>query len=352
MRHPYFHRAVQEAFTQFIPSDEQVPYFIFFDVPPAEIDVNIHPTKTEIKFENEQAIWQILLAAIRESIGRFNAIPTIDFDTKGRPADIPVFNPDSTSHPSAPSIHLNPSFNPFTSSSPNPSADGSAADASPHRTPIPRDWQSLYEGATASPSVLPFPSDEGSIDAPLSSLLQYRGQYILMPVDNGLMFIDQHRAHLRILYDHYLAQLSSSNGVTQGLLFPDIIHLAVTDAVTFDAIQTDLHALGFEVSALGGDTFAINGLPAGLEGVDPQRLLLDLLASVAERGSLDTEAIHGRLALTLARAAAIPVGQVLSSLEMQDITNQLFATSSPHYTPDGHSVTALLQQETIEKLFK
>ncbi len=166
------------------------------------------------------------------------------------------------------------------------------------------------------------------------------------------MFIDQHRAHLRILYDRYLAQLTASNGVTQGLLFPDIVHLSASDAATLDAIQPDLHALGLEVNSLGGDSVAIHGLPAGLEGVDPQRLLLDLLASVAERGSLDSEAIHGRLALTLARAAAIPAGQVLSNIEMQDLVEQLQATATPSITPDGHPVSAILPQETIDKLFK
>ena len=369
MRHPYFHRAVQEAFTRLLPADQQVPYFIYFDVPPAEIDVNIHPTKTEIKFENEQAIWQILLAAVREALGRFNAIPTIDFDTEGRPADIPVYNPNNTTPPpAAPTITLNPSFNPFRPTperlSPRPPYQGGSEYPSsslpfndPSHRSVPRDWESLYP----DPSMITSP--EAEVTAPSligrtggesagSSLFHYRGQYILLPVEDGLLFIDQHRAHLRILYDRYLALLTSTGGTTQGLLFPDIVHLSVADATTLDAIQSDLHALGLEVSALGGDTFAVNGLPAGLEGVDPQRLLLDLLASVAERGSLDAEAVHGRLALTLARAAAIPVGQVLSPLEMQDLINQLFASSSPHYTPDGHSITAILPQETIDKLFK
>ena len=166
------------------------------------------------------------------------------------------------------------------------------------------------------------------------------------------MFIDQHRAHIRILYDRYLSQLTASPGVTQGLLFPDVVQLSATDATTLDAIQGDLHALGLEVSSLGGDTYAINGLPAGLEGVDPQRLLLDLLAAVAERGSLDAEALHGRLALTLARAAAIPTGQVLSPLEMQDIIEQLFASTTPNYTPDGRPIVVILPQDNIEKLFK
>ncbi len=338
MRHPYFHRAVQEAFTQILPADQQVPYFIYLEVPPAEIDVNIHPTKTEIKFENEQAIWQILLAAVRESLGRFNAIPTIDFDTEGRPTDIPVFNPSAPQHHVAPpTVKIDTTYNPFTSM------------ATPSPSPQPAAPMQDFSGFNHSfdlPAAPVFPEEN------YVPLIQYRGQYILQSVESGLMFIDQHRAHIRILYDRYLTQLTSSPGVTQGLLFPDVVHLSLTDATTLDAIQPDLHAIGLDVSSLGGDTFAINGLPAGLEGVEPQKLLLDLLASVAERGSLDTDAIHGRLALTLARAAAIPSGQVLSLLEMQDITTQLFASSNPNYTPDGHIITAVLQQDIIDKLFK
>ena len=386
MRHPYFHRAVQEAFTQFVPADQQVPYFIYFIVPPAEIDVNIHPTKTEIKFENEQAIWQILLAAVREALGRFNAIPTIEFDTEGRPADIPVFNPNVKTHPAAPSVHINPDFNPFeqdtqTHPQPLPWREGSSpvpsltTQSHPQQThPQPLPWR---EGSSPSLSLTtrqPLPSLTGGVGGGSvgggsfaggsfadgsfaggsfsSSFLQYRGQYILTTVESGLMFIDQHRAHIRILYDRYLSQLTASPGVTQGLLFPDVVQLSATDATTLDAIQGDLHALGLEVSSLGGDTYAINGLPAGLEGVDPQRLLLDLLAAVAERGSLDAEALHGRLALTLARAAAIPTGQVLSPLEMQDIIEQLFASTTPNYTPDGRPIVVILPQDNIEKLFK
>lgn len=352
MRHPLFHRAVQEAFQRLIPADEQVPYFIYFDVPPAEIDVNIHPTKTEIKFENEQAIFQILLAAVREALGRFNAIPTIDFDTEGRPADIPIFNPNdpTTTDVAAPRIRINTTFNPFEDTTARASTFDEHPDSSILDTfSNPRSFDGSFSTTAITPSQDEQQTGNSVAPEPLS---QYRGQFILATVDSGLMFVDQRRAHLRILYDRYLAELTASPGVTQGLLFPDIVHLSTTDATTLEAIQTDLHALGLEVSALGGDSYAINGLPAGLEGVNPQRLLLDLLASVAERGTLDTEAIHGRLALTLARAAAIPIGQVLSPLEMHDIMNALFTSSSPNYTPDGHPIIVILPQDHIDRLFQ
>ena len=361
MRHPYFHRAVQEAFARLIPSDEQVPYFIYFDVPPAEIDVNIHPTKTEIKFENELAIWQILLAAVREALGRFNAVPTIDFDTEGRPADIPVFNPldtDRTKPVQPPTVNLDPTFNPFKSPdrpTPDPSREGGeswrADPFSAHRNKVPQNWESLYTGS--SPLEDQLPSLTGGVGGGSSSpILQYRGTYMVTAVENGLMFIDQHRAHIRVLYDRYINQLESAPLPSQRYLFPEVMELSPADAATFADIEPQLQRFGFDVNDLGGGAISIVGYPSGLEGVDIQRLLAELLAAVADRGALTAEQLFGKMLLTLARAAAIPVGQVLSQAEMHDLVEQLFATSSPNYTPDGHLIVSILPQDTIEKLFK
>ena len=425
MRHPYFHRAVQEAFARLIPSDEQVPYFIYFDVPPADIDVNIHPTKTEIKFENEQAIWQILLAAVREALGRFNAVPTIDFDTEGRPADIPVFNPLDTSRQAplqAPTVKVDPTFNPFRPT-PDPSRQGGeswhADSFSAHRNKVPQNWESLYTGSSPLERPTPDPSRQGgeswradgfpnsnkppqnwetlyqdlsqpedqlpsltgseginglTLHQDLSqpedqlpsltggvgggsagsfvSFLQYLGTYMVTAVESGLMFIDQHRAHIRILYDRYINQMGSTPLPSQHYLFPEVMELSPADAATFAEIEPQLQHLGFDVNDLGGGAISIIGYPAGLDGVDIQRLLVELLAAVADRGTLTVEQLFGKMALTLARAAAIPVGQVLSQTEMHDLVEQLFATTSPNYTPDGHLIVSILPQDTIEKLFK
>ena len=371
MRHPYFHRAVQEAFAQLIPSDEQVPYFLYFDVNPSEIDVNIHPTKTEIKFENEQAIWQILLAAVREALGRFAAVPSIDFDTEGRPADIPVFNPlDNTkSAPRQPVVQVDPTYNPFV-----PSARPSA----------PSRWEQLYEGLSATTASRTSNQQPGFMDstfpavhssgmqseftesssptaasssgfdlpAPAASLAQYRGQYLLSATEEGLLFIDQHRAHIRVLYDRYLAQSASASLPSQRLLFPDVVKLSATDATTLAAVHSDLQSLGFDLSNLGGGAVSILGIPSGLEGLDPQQLLQDLLAAAADRGTLPSEAIHGRLALALARAAAIPVGQLLTPVEQDDLLHQLASSTDPVHTPDGHIIQAVLTQDTIDRLFR
>ena len=362
MRHPYFHRAVQEAFTRLIPADEQVPYFIYFDVPPAEIDVNIHPTKTEIKFENEQAIWQILLAAVRESIGRFNAIPTIEFDTEGRPADIPVYNPNVKTQPKAPTVKVNPSFNPFdTPPATSPFDDILGGTPLPHTFDNTPDTGGLFPttSTTNSPSVQNEPTSDTPLTVagltadtiPSTAFFQYRGQYILTAIENGLLFIDQHRAHLRVLYDHYVAQLAKSALPSQRYLFPEVMQLSPSQAITFAAIHSELIRLGFDVGDLGGGNISIVGYPAGFEGIDPQVLFAELLDTAATNGNLPAEQLLSQLALTLARAAAIPAGQVLSPLEMQDLTAQLMATTNPNYTPDGHTTLAIIPQDQIDKLF-
>ena len=364
MRHPYFHRAVQEAFARLIPADEQVPYFIYFDVPPAEIDVNIHPTKTEIKFENEQAIWQILLAAVREALGRFNAVPTIDFDTEGRPADIPVFNPLDTSRQTPlqpPTVKVDPTFNPFRTSPGRPTSDPSRQGGESWRTDgytpnnkVPENWETLYsdllsKNPSSPEDQLPSLTGEGVGEG---LFFQYCGTYILKTSPEGLMFIDQHRAHIRVLYDLYMSQLQNAPMPTQRYLFPEVMELSAADAATFAAIQPQLSRFGFDVNDLGGGAVSIVGYPSGFEGINIHRLLGELLAAAADCGSLSAEQLFGKLLLTMAKAAAIPTGQILTDREMSDLVEQLMASTTPNYTPDGKLTLAVLPLDTIANMFK
>lgn len=341
MRHPYFHKAVQNAYDRLLPEGFQVPYFLYFDVDPAEIDVNIHPTKTEIKFQNEQAVWQILLAAVRDAIGKFCEVPAIDFDVQGSP-DIPVFDP---------SRHVAP---------PQPSYN---ADYNPFKKPfVPQGWTELYEPAarvvsqqSADPTLFG-DADAAPLDVASSTPIiekspshyQYKGRYLMTAVKSGLMVIDQYRADVRIRYEQYMAQFDQHTANTQRLLFPEAVQLAPSDAVTLEQIIPDLTAMGFDVSSLGGHSFAVNGLPAGLEGLDPTSLLQQLVADAASDVSLSD--VHARLALSLARSAAIPYGQVLSNDEMERLINDLFSCSNVNYTPDGKAILCILPQTDIEHL--
>ena len=353
MKHPYFNKAVMTAYDRLVPQGEQVPYFLYFDVNPNDIDVNIHPTKTEIKFENEQAIWQILMAAVKESIGMFNDVPSIDFDTEDKP-DIPVYNPDVVSSASAPKISLNPHYNPFKSS---PSSGKPTA-----VKPVDEQWEQLYEGLNNQDSVEReadiFESEsETEINTSQSILAekspahyQYKGKYVMTAVKSGLMIIDQHRAHVRVLYERYLEQIQQQTSHSQKVLFPEVLQFPVPDEVILEKLLPEMSKMGFELDNLGGGSYAVNAIPTGLDGVNPLHLVQDMVFSAKEKGVKALDEVHQSLALTLARNAAIPQGQVLSNEEMETLVNDLFACSNVNYTPDGKNVLCILKQQEIEHL--
>ena len=348
MKHPYFHKAVAQAYDRLIPAGAHVPYFIYFEVNPADIDVNIHPTKTEIKFENEQPIWQILTAAVHDAIGQFCEIPQIDFDTEGKP-EIPVYDPSAASHSPLDNsqwakANSQPSYNPFRQ---KPSSD----------------WQRLYEGLPSSedkeqsaPSlfentpqlspVSPQPSDI----APLH--YQYKGRYVMTAVKSGLMVIDQHRADVRIRYERYMRQLADAPSQTQRLLFTETIDLTPTEATLMPELLPSLAAVGFDLTPLGSVSYAVAGVPADIGSVDPVGLLHDILADADASLPLSSHLspLTSRLALTLARKAAISYGEVLSNDEMDTLVNHLFACSDVNHTPDGKTILSILPQEDIERL--
>jgi len=347
MKHAYFHKAVQQAYERLVLAGAHVPYFIYFDVSPADIDVNIHPTKTEIKFENEQAIWQILSAAVKDAIGQFCEIPQIEFDTEGRP-DIPVYNPVATPV-EMPHVERNPQYNPF-------------------KEKAPRNWERLYEDLPTQPThqeqslfeysskndVL-LPNETPISDQPVELTdvsplhYQYKGRYIMTAVKSGLMIIDQHRADIRIRYERYMQQLTDAPSSSQRMLFPEVIEMAPSEAVLMEDMMPALTAVGFELTPLGPSSYAVSGVPAGIEGLNATQLLQDIIASSVPI-SHDSLSINHQVALSLARHAAIPYGQQLSNEEMDVVVNNLFACDNVNYTPDGKAVLCILPQADIEHL--
>ena len=467
MKHPYFHKAVVSAFDRLVPEGEQVPYFIYFDVPANNIDVNIHPTKTEIKFEDEQQIWTMVTAAVRDTVGIFNDVPTFDFDTQGRP-DIPVFNPDDTI--SAPKVEYNPGYNPFgeaqrarTLASPfdmpaaetgyrpsvsvdeavgaageetgigdvlqdtalmssglmssvpvqgmrtsalggsRPSAGGGLTSSSlggaksslmnsGMQAPLPDGGgmltSSLDSGIMApsmhtggmQPSAVGMPApqetdggdglhtfplpapgrqdngqpdlfDGESVIAEKSPAhYQYKGKYIMTAVKSGLMIVDQHRAHVRILYEQYLERVANRHAESQKVLFPEALHLMPGDDVLLQKILPELQNMGFELTSLGGGSYAVNAVPVGMESAGADTLLHDMIAAAAEQGTSVADDINRSLALSMARHAAIAYGAALDNAEMEHLVNDLFACSNFNYTPDGKCILCILKQKEIEHL--
>lgn len=355
MRHPYFAKAVNSAFEDIIPQGEQVPFFLCIDVEPSRIDVNIHPTKTEIKFENESDLWKIISAAVREALGRFNATPSLDFDDDNIP-DIPVMDISGTeSTPvSAPRVSYNPGYNPFKNRMP----DYRKSDSS---------WEMLYEDASDSKplDLSPFEdtalfesetplynaNDDASFVEEYVPMSQYKGQYILIPVKSGLMWVHQRRAHIRVLFEKYKEQIRDKRAVSQGLLFPERVDVTLNESVTIENIQEELSFLGFDISSLGGGSFAINGVPSGIEGLSPVKLLMDIVHGVMDETNNAKAKIDERIALSMAKDVAVVAGQLLSAEEMTSLVDDLFRTAMPSITPDGQTIVYIMPDKDIERNF-
>lgn len=357
MRHPYFAKAVLEAYGDVVPQGEQVPFFLSLEVDPSRIDVNIHPTKTEIKFEDEASLWKIICAAVRESLGRFNATPSLDFDDDEIP-DIPVMDISGpVSAPvSAPKISYKSDYNPFKNRAPEYRGGDSS-------------WEMLYEGAVSNkpaldlspfedlpdevvmPSSVSEPVAEAFVQEEFVPMSQYKGQYILIPVKSGMMFVHQRRAHIRVLYEKFRRQLQDSNAPVQGLLFPERVELSVGESAVLESISHELLSLGFDISSLGGGTYALQGVPVGLEGLSPVKLLVDILHSAMEQTAEAKEKMYDRLANVMAKDVAIISGQLLSADEMKSLIDELFRTPLPSRTPDGRTIIHIVSDNEIERFF-
>ncbi|PNE27237.1 DNA mismatch repair protein MutL [Tannerella sp. oral taxon 808] len=340
MRHPYFHKAVTQAYERLTPPGELPDYFIYLTLDPAGIDVNIHPTKTEIKFENEQPIWQILAAAVREALGKFNAVPSIDFDTEGA-LDIPIYNP-AADHTAVkqPAVEVNPHYNPFRSAPLAPD----------------RNWEKLYQDFTNesssptpdAPAAPLFPEPA----AAASACFQYKNRYILTALKSGLAMIDQYRAHVRILYDRYVRNVREHTAVSQKLLFPELVELTPTEAALLPSLLDGLHCLGFELSAMGGNSYSVTAVPSGLRDVKASELLKELVDGAADTPDAVGDEMAEALALSLARSAAIRPGRPLTTEEMEEMVATLFSTESNRITPDGKPVLILLTDDELATRFR
>ncbi|EHG21256.1 hypothetical protein HMPREF9332_01775 [Alloprevotella rava F0323] len=347
MRHPYFSKAVQSAFDRLIPENEQVPYFLNFEVDPQRIDVNIHPTKTEVKFQDEQELWQIILAGVRDALSKFNAVPTIDFDTDNRP-QLPVF--DETIPVQQPRVHIDHTFNPFKESASRKTSWEEEYNRAFGLNRSVQKQPSLWEQENEKLQTIT--NDISSVtEFSGTDYLQFRGRYIVVSVKSGLMFVDQNRAHSRILYDKFRQQLKGRTGTPQGILFPPSLHLTPVEKIHFDEIVEDLKALGFEFSDIDADNITIKCIPADSAGVDPECLVRELLEASSASSYSVREDITNCLALGLARKSAMPIGELLDTKQMANLLSLLFSCSMPNYTPDGLPTLSILQNEQVDALF-
>ena len=345
MRHPYFHKAVMTAYQGMLQADVQPPYFVYFDINPESIDVNIHPTKTEIKFSDEQSIWQILLATVREALGKFNLVPSLDFSDTSQ-LDIPSVG----SHAARivqPTVKLDPTYNPFKQSS--------SYHAEWNNTSVQKNWQSLYEPLAEHQSQ-PVSAEEEEqssflFDVDMSQLKPYQvaQRFIAVSVPDGLLLVDQHRAHVAVMFSHIQQLLTDRRMPVQQLLFPEIIELSVEECELLEQAKDELVGFGFDITRFSPSAYSIEGVPALFGSENVAESLRHILFGIGEEGVSAREHWRRRIALSLANDLAIPAGRIMSETEMKDLLGKLFAIAERNYTPDGKRVMSVVTTEELTK---
>ncbi|MCQ2340401.1 MAG: DNA mismatch repair endonuclease MutL [Paludibacteraceae bacterium] len=332
MRHPYFHKAVLNAYSGMLQGEETPSYYIYLEVNPENIDVNIHPTKTEIKFQDEQAIFQILMATVREALGKFNIAPSLDFDRSGY-VEIPT---DGKAPSSLPITHSTVPYNPFQQSRERANT---------------LNWQSMYTTPVAERE--PLQEQQQMLFEQtwsVGQVYQYNGRYLMLPTEGGLMMVDQHRAHICVLFNLYLHHISETRMASQQLLFPEVLDVAPDEVVIINDILDELQRVGFDMAQLSPVSFTISGVPALLEDKDPVVAIKNILSAVQVSGSVHDH-VQKTIALSLAKETAIPYGKVLQKEEIEDLLRRLLALPNYRYTEDGKVVISIITDDELAKKF-
>ncbi|MEM9022704.1 MAG: DNA mismatch repair endonuclease MutL [Bacteroidota bacterium] len=349
----YHHHAVQAAFQELIPKGHHPSYFLFLEADPEAIDINIHPTKTEVKFEDEKAVYAIIRSVVQRSLGQYNIAPSIDFEQETS-FDIPYAKHKDA--PVAPTIEVDPEFNPFKTTSP-----GTSAGTAPRESALQRsnreNWESLYQDtptpeAPRQEQVIQANWDEQPAAETKGSFAhQLYGTYILTKIKSGLLVVHQQRAHERILYERYRKALEARKGASQQLMFPLNVELPAADAELLKELMELINAMGFDLREFGQHAFVVHGVPADLPDSAPEALLEGILENFKGHRDLKLET-RENLARSLARSAAVKVGATLQPEEMNTMIDALFACEMPYVSPTSLPTIITLSQEDLEARFK
>lgn len=374
IKNHYLHHAVMNAYADLLPTDSYPFYVLFIDIDPKNIDINVHPTKTEIKFTDERTVYAIVQSAVRLAIGTHNLTPSIDFDQ-----DV--------------------NFQAFISSSPGASKPGRSPEAgsanrqweqfrqSPQEGNKQANWEQLFEAEGPRQSDFSFPDKpaqehniqpsrasgealtfesaanelpkEGGRKGPVlsfqqeaeSNTFQLHQRFIISQVKSGMMLIDQHAAHERVLYEKYILNLEKKSGASQQFLFPQKVELSTSDFSLVSDLMEEIRNLGFDVAPFGQQCVVINGIPADLAGTDEKHLFEGLIEQFKHNKATLTLDKRENMARALASRSALKRGQKLSGLEMRALIDQLFACRNPNYAPDGRLTFCILEMDKLANFF-
>ncbi len=352
VKNSYLNHAVVGAYQDLMPTDNFPFYVLFIDVDPKTIDINVHPTKTEIKFRDEKNLYTILKAVVKRTLGQHTITPQFDFET---PSEIQHFNPNFFQRdeiPRPPEIKVDPNFNPF-----NRDSYGNVPSSTREQS-NQRHWQSLYnsdadlKGDATHSTIQPSLGDDLDIEVSIQKeFMQILKRYVLTSIKSGLMLIDQKAAHERILYERYLGQMEKNGGVSQQLLFPVIIQFNPADLVLFQELFHEFQSLGFVLDDFGNNQIVVNGLPAEAKNANPQQLLEGMLEFYKTYKTDVKMDKRESVARGLSKRLGIQYGETLNREEMRNLVDELFACTMPYQTSDGKSIVKMLSGEDLERMF-
>jgi len=345
IRHPYLHHSVEQAFQELLPADAHPSYFMYIETEPDKIDINIHPTKTEVNFRDQQHLYAILKSAVRQSLGKFNITPAIDFDVEQSISFLP---PDKDAPVRNPFDTKSSEYNPFEPTK-QPTFRKTESELEKSNR---ENWEKLFDEKKSSTD-----NDQAGMLSPHGEdqtgygLFQYLGKYIVTATRSGIMLIHQRRAHERLLYDRFIQHIESGTGSSQQELFPQQITFPLSDAEIIRELKPELQNLGFSINDLGKNTFVITGVPGDALNKNLKELL-DKILDNYKKDILDLKQDQrASLAKAMAVNLAVKPSRVMGTEEMESLISRLFSSSMPEVSPTGKKIISMLSEEEIEKLF-
>jgi DNA mismatch repair protein MutL len=341
IRHPYLHHSVEQSFQELLPADSHPSYFIYIETDPEKIDINIHPTKTEVNFQDQQHLYAILKSAVRQALGKFNITPAIDFDLE---QSISFKPPGKDATVKNPFEKGSSDYNPFEAPAPGPRKESALEKTNREN------WEKLFEGNEQAKNEQD-EMFEGEDDERKAWMFQFQGKYIVTATRSGIMLIHQRRAHERVLYDKFLQQMEAGNAASQQELFPQQVSLPLSDAELLRELKPELEGLGFRFEDLGKNNFVVTGVPGDALNNNARELLEKILDNY-KKNLLELNQDHRvTLALSMASNLAVRPGEGLGQEEMEALVSQLFSSSMPDTAPSGKKIISTLGIDDIEKLF-
>ena len=357
IRSPFLHQAIMNAYDGLLKDNNQPSYFLYLEVPPHTIDINIHPTKTEVKFDDEQALYAILRSTVKHSLGMFNVAPVLDFE-RDATLDIPYDYKNKTT--STPLIQVDSTFNPFALETESKKYSGSSVSYSKSSQSQPH-WESLYTDLkqdTFDVSSTQFENDvvnsklfDDKTTESKTLIYQFNRKYIINSIKSGLLVIHQNRAHQRILYEQFLTNITVNQASSQQLLFPLEIQFSREEMMYLKEIQPNLEGIGFAFEKMGFDEVVISGLPAQILDTEVNEILHDLIYNLQENLPEDSFSLSDSVSKFMAKSVAIKSGKYLNTIELENIVNGLFACKDPNVSPFNKPIFITLTTEDLDKRF-